>query len=68
MREPGQLEAVSERIARPGEPDFVLHSTAYAPKEELHRRLVDCSLEGFAMAMDVSCHSFIRMSRMADAC
>lgn len=67
VREAGQLEAVFERIATTwGQLDFVLHSIAYAPKEDLHRRLVDCSPEGFAMAMDVSCHSFIRMTRMAE--
>jgi enoyl-[acyl-carrier protein] reductase I len=67
VREAGQLEAVFERIATTwGQLDFVLHSIAYAPKEDLHRRLVDCSQEGFAMAMDVSCHSFIRMARMAE--
>ena len=27
--------------------------------------LLDCSAEGFAKAMDVSCHSFIRMARLA---
>jgi enoyl-[acyl-carrier protein] reductase I len=49
-----------------GELDFVLHSIAFAPKEDLHGRLVDCSQEGFALAMDVSCHSFIRMARLAE--
>lgn len=67
VREKGQLEAVFDKIAQAwGELDFVLHSIAYAPKEDLHNRLVDCSQEGFAMAMDVSCHSFIRMARLAE--
>ena len=39
---------------------------AFAPKEDLHGRVVDCSREGFLMAMDVSCHSFIRMARLAE--
>src|SRR6202012_236440 len=25
----------------------------------------DCSAEGFAKAMDISCHSFVRMARLA---
>ncbi|AOJ06833.1 enoyl-ACP reductase FabI [Burkholderia mayonis] len=67
VREPGQLEDVFARIEREwGQLDFVLHSIAYAPKEDLHRRVTDCSQAGFAMAMDVSCHSFIRVARLAE--
>ncbi|MGZ3158569.1 MAG: enoyl-ACP reductase FabI [Burkholderiaceae bacterium] len=67
VREAGQLEAVFANIEKEwGALDFVLHSIAYAPKEDLQNRLVDCSQEGFAMAMDVSCHSFIRMARLAE--
>lgn len=67
VREAGQLEAVFAQIASDwGQLDFVLHSIAYAPKEDLHCRLVDCSQEGFAIAMDVSCHSFIRMAKLAE--
>lgn len=67
VRIPGQLETVFERIEREwGSLDFVLHSIAYAPKEDLHGRVVDCSAAGFAMAMDVSCHSFIRTARLAE--
>ena len=28
--------------------------------------MVDCSQAGFALAMDVSCHSFIRMAKLAE--
>ncbi len=67
VRIPGQLEALFERIEREwGRLDFVLHSIAYAPKEDLHGRVTDCSAAGFAMAMDVSCHSFIRIARLAE--
>jgi enoyl-[acyl-carrier protein] reductase I len=67
VREKGQLEAVFAKIEKEwGALDFVLHSIAYAPKEDLQHRLVDCSQEGFAMAMDVSCHSFIRMAKLAE--
>lgn len=66
VREPGQLEAVFARIEREwGQLDFLLHSIAFAPREDLHAALTDCSAEGFAMAMDVSCHSFIRMAKLA---
>jgi len=46
--------------------DFLLHAIAFAPKDDLHGRVVDCSAEGFALAMDVSCHSFLRMARLAE--
>jgi len=67
VREPGQLEAVFAQIGeRWGRLDFLLHSIAFAPKDDLHGRVVDCSQAGFAMAMDVSCHSFIRMAKLAE--
>lgn len=67
VREPGQLEAVFDAVRDHwGRLDFLLHSIAFAPREDLHGRVVDCSQSGFAMAMDVSCHSFIRMARMAE--
>lgn len=67
VREEGQLEAVFAEIeARWGRLDFLLHSIAYAPREDLHGRVVDCSQAGFLQAMDVSCHSFVRMARLAE--
>ena len=66
VRIAGELEAVFERIATEwGRLDFLFHSIAFAPREDLHTGLVNCSAEGFAMAMDVSCHSFIRMAKLA---
>jgi enoyl-[acyl-carrier protein] reductase I len=63
---PGQLEAVFERIAGEwGRLDILVHSIAWAPKEDLQGGLLACSAEGFAKAMDVSCHSFIRMAKLA---
>jgi len=64
---PGQLEAVFDEISRQwGAIDFALHSIAYAPKDDLHARVIDSSKEGFLAAMDTSCHSFIRMSRLCE--
>jgi enoyl-[acyl-carrier protein] reductase I len=63
---PGELEAVFERIRRDwGSLDILVHSIAWAPKEDLQGGLLDCSAEGFAKAMDVSCHSFVRMAKLA---
>ena len=67
VREPGQLESVFERLEKDwGRLDFVLHSIAFAPLEDLHGRVVDSSREGFLQAMDISCHSFLRMARLAE--
>jgi enoyl-[acyl-carrier protein] reductase I len=63
---PGELDAVFETVGRQwGRLDILLHSIAFAPKEDLQGGLLDCSAEGFAKAMDISCHSFIRMARRA---
>jgi enoyl-[acyl-carrier protein] reductase I len=48
-----------------GKLDFMLHSIAFAPKTDLDAKLVDCSKEGFLKAMDISCHSLIRLSKYA---
>ena len=67
LREEGQLEAVFEEIRqRWGRLDFLLHSIAFAPRDDLHGRVVDCSKAGFLQAMDVSCWSFIRMAKLAE--
>ena len=67
LRIDGQLEALFERVGREwGRLDFLLHSIAFAPKEDLHGRVVDCSRSGFLTAMDISCHSFIRMAKLAE--
>jgi len=62
----GQLEAVFDAIeASWGRLDILLHSIAFAPKEDLQGGLLDCSAQRFATAMDVSCHSFVRMAKRA---
>ncbi len=67
VREAGQLEAVFDDIrTRYGRLDFALHAIAFAPRDDLHGRVTDCSAEGFALAMDVSCHSFIRLAKLAE--
>lgn len=64
---PGQLDGVFEAIrSKWNRLDFVFHSIAWARKEDLHGRLTDCSAEGFAESMLVSCHSFIRMAKLAE--
>jgi enoyl-[acyl-carrier protein] reductase I len=63
---PGALEAVFDTIAGQwGKLDILVHSIAFAPKEDLQSGLINCSSGGFATAMDVSCHSFVRMAKLA---
>jgi enoyl-[acyl-carrier protein] reductase I len=63
----GELEAVFSAVERQwGRLDIALHSIAFAPKADLQGRLVDSTAEGFKLAMDVSCHSFVRMARLAE--
>ncbi|TYC51231.1 enoyl-ACP reductase FabI [Rhodobacterales bacterium] len=52
--------------ARWGRLDTLLHSVAFSRKEDLHGRVVDCSADGFAQAMDISVHSFLRLIRKAE--
>ena len=66
VAKPGELEAVFAQIAQEwGRLDILVHAIAFAPKDDLHGGLLNCSAAGFAMAMDISCHSFIRMARLA---
>lgn len=48
-----------------GQLDLFVHSIAWAPKEDLQGGLINSSAEGFRQAMDISCHSFVRMARLA---
>jgi enoyl-[acyl-carrier protein] reductase I len=59
-----QTDAVFERIGKEwGGLDILVHSLAFAPKEDLQGGLLNCSAQGFGLAMDISCHSFIRLAR-----
>ncbi|MFH1346413.1 MAG: enoyl-ACP reductase FabI [Pseudomonadota bacterium] len=63
----GQVDAVFDAVkAKWGRLDFLFHSIAWARKDDLAGRLTDCSAEGFVESMLVSCHSFIRMAKLAE--
>jgi enoyl-[acyl-carrier protein] reductase I len=67
VSDPEQMAALFEAIReRWGTLDTLVHSIAYCPKNDLHGRVVDCSAEGFGLAMDISVHSFLRMIRHAE--
>jgi enoyl-[acyl-carrier protein] reductase I len=61
-----ETEALFARIEKDwGKLDIVVHSLAFAQKDDLQGGLLNCSAAGFAQAMDISCHSFIRLARLA---
>lgn len=67
VEQPGQLAAVFDAINQQwGGLDFVIHSIAFCPMDDLHGRVTDVSLAGFQQAMRVSCYSFIETARLAE--
>jgi enoyl-[acyl-carrier protein] reductase I len=45
--------------------DLVIHSVAFANREDLKQRFVDTSREGFRVALDVSAYSLVAVARAA---
>lgn len=67
VTQPEQHEALFEEIGKKwGKLDFLIHSIAFAPKDDLFGRVTDCTRDGFMTAMDISCHSLVRMVRSAE--
>lgn len=67
VTQPGEIEQVMRSVEQHwGSLDFLIHSIAFAPRQDLHGRFVDCTREGFAQAMQISCHSFIEMAHHAE--
>jgi enoyl-[acyl-carrier protein] reductase I len=50
-----------------GRIDFLLHSIAFADREDLARPTVETSREGFKLAMDISAYSLIAVANAAQA-
>ena len=64
VRRDEQFRALTEAIGRRWERiDICLHAVAFCPKADLHAPVTDCSRDGFAVAMDISVYSFIRLVR-----
>ncbi len=67
VQDDAQQEALFNEISSKwGQLDFLVHSIAFAPKNDIQGRVVDSSREGFLTAMDISCHSLIRLARSAE--
>ena len=61
-----QIEAVFESLSREfGEISFLIHSIAFANREDLSGRFVDTGRDGFRIAMEVSAYSLLPLVRHA---
>lgn len=61
-----EIDAVFSRVGEEfGSLDVLLHSVAYAPKEDLENEFVATSRDGFKLAHDISAYSLVALSRAA---
>ncbi|WP_093251518.1 enoyl-ACP reductase FabI [Rubrimonas cliftonensis] len=64
--DPASLDAAFEQIAAKWETiDFIVHAIAYSDRNELQGRFANTTRENFLRSMDVSCYSFIDVTRRA---
>ena len=67
VRDTAQVDTVFDAInAKWGRLDILVHSIAFAPREALAGRVTDCPRDGFLTAMDISCWSFLDLTRRAE--
>lgn len=61
------LDAIFEKVkARYGRLDTLVHSVAFAQREDLGGRFVDISRDGFKLALDISAYSLVAMAKRAE--
>lgn len=66
VRSDEEISAAFAELARHWDSiDILVHSIAFANKDELKGSFLDTTREGFAMAMDISAYSFIACMRAA---
>jgi enoyl-[acyl-carrier protein] reductase I len=62
----GQIQTLLDQVAKEtGKLDFLIHSIAFAPREELTGQFVNTTRKGFATALDVSAYSLVALTRAA---
>lgn len=59
----GYFEFIREKWGRV---DFLIHSVAYADREDLKGRYVDTPRDHFSMALDISAYSLVALARAAE--
>ncbi len=63
-----QVHQTFERVRKElGKLDFLVHSVAYADRDDLKGRTIDTSHKGFLTAMEISVYSFLELAREAEA-
>jgi enoyl-[acyl-carrier protein] reductase I len=68
VQKDGDIARVFEEIGKAyGRLDFVVHSIAFAPPQELRKPYVQTSREGWLLAMDISVYSLVAVGRAAAA-
>ena len=61
-----EIAGVFDRVSSDyGRLDALLHSVAYAPKEDLERDFVETSRDGFKLAHDISAYSLVALTKAA---
>lgn len=67
VAEDSQIDALFEKVQqRWGKLDVLIHSIAFAQKEDLEGRFSQTSREGFRIAMDISAYSLIAVAKRAE--
>jgi enoyl-[acyl-carrier protein] reductase I len=66
VQKDSDIEAVFAELEKAwGKLDFVVHSVAFAHRDDLKRPFSQTSREGFSLAMDISAYSLLPISRYA---
>jgi enoyl-[acyl-carrier protein] reductase I len=61
-----EIDAVFQRVGEEyGKLDALLHSVAFAPKEDLENDFINTSRDGFKLAHDISAYSLVVLTRAA---
>ena len=61
-----EIAALIQQVQKEfGRLDFLVHSVAFAPREELIGQFVNTTRQGFATALDVSAYSLVAVTRAA---
>ena len=62
-----ELDAVFAKVKdQYGKIDILVHSVAFAKRDDLDGRMVDVSRDGFALALDISAYSLIALTKRAE--
>ncbi|MBS1706264.1 MAG: SDR family oxidoreductase [Armatimonadetes bacterium] len=65
--QPEQLDQLARDVAATyGKIDFLVHSAAFAKREDLDGRFIETSEEGFLTALNISCYSLVSLCRVLE--